>query len=64
VTEREYIEAIRTAAQNYVNTIRGIDFQKGHVTRWQMIKEGLSPQTMIMMCNLALGEEHDAVHRS
>lgn len=68
MTEREYIEAVQKAALAYIDALRGIDARKEHVERWVNIKEGISPITMVKMCEMALEamDKRDAaqVHRT
>lgn len=61
MTEIEYIQAIRDAAERYIEVIRepathGKD-AKRRLHRWQMIKENLSAHSMVRLCDLWLGNE-------
>ena len=61
MTEAEYIQTIRTAAEGYLGVLRDPDaLDRDHdeamrrVEHWAAIKVNLSPNTMIDLCDLWL----------
>jgi hypothetical protein len=57
MTEAEYVQAIRDAAQRYTDVIRdGVANRDGkkHLDRRQAIKDKFSPHTAIQLCDLWL----------
>lgn len=54
MTDHEYVERIKTSAQEYLDFIRGVtagDAARDAVFRWEHIKAHLSPHTAIEMCD-------------
>jgi hypothetical protein len=62
MTEREYVERIKTSAQEYLAFIRG-DFvgeqARNAIARWDQIKVHLSPHQAILLCEAWLTAAKD-----
>ena len=61
MTELEYVQTIKAAAERHVASILGsgemIAFYVPALRHWQSIKEGLSPSTVIALCDAWLKEQ-------
>jgi len=56
MTEREYVEHIRSKAEAYMAEIDSEQPRMKPITEWENVKAGLSAQTMSVLCDAWLGE--------
>lgn len=55
MTEREYVETIKLAAERYQAALHGDrEAMREDILRWERIKQALSPSTAIELCKLWL----------
>jgi hypothetical protein len=57
MTEREYVELIRSKAEAYMAELNNEQPRMKPITEWENVKVGLSAQTMAVLCEAWLGAE-------
>jgi hypothetical protein len=51
MTQREYVETLRTAAEEWITVLEGPEGDLDVYDNWNFVKRNLSPKTALALCD-------------